>query len=123
MDIAYKRYRKPILWIKTGHFGEDRAKWIRYVTDECREALLNGTDLRGICIYPVIDCPDWDELSSYSNCGLWDLNNEKERILNENYYAVVQTCMTEISNLESMHIQDNMNNNLSLSIEVTKGYQ
>ena len=102
LDIAFRRYQRPIVLSETGHFGEDRAKWIRYIADECTEALLNGVELEGICIYPVIDRPDWDDLSSYSNCGIWDLNYKKERIVDEHYHYTVKTCIAKMETLLPM---------------------
>ena len=37
-------------------------------------------DFFGVCIYPIIDRPDWDDLSDYSNCGLWDLDEHNHRL-------------------------------------------
>jgi hypothetical protein len=39
-----------------------------------------GVDIRGICIYPLVDRPDWDHLDVYHNSGLWDLSEKKDRI-------------------------------------------
>jgi len=111
LDMAYRRYQRPIVLSETGHFGEDRAKWMRYITDECKQALFNGVELEGICIYPVIDRPDWDDLSYYSNCGIWDFGHGKERVVHEPYYAMVQTCIAEIENLVPMfdiHVSQNL---------------
>ena len=60
LSDAQERYNKPVVLSETGHFGEDRSAWIRQVTEDCIKAMNNGVDLRGICIYPVLDRPDWD---------------------------------------------------------------
>lgn len=75
-----KRYQYPIIITETGHFGDLRPQWLQEIISECRKAIKNGVDLRGMCIYPVIDRPDWDDLSSYSNCGLWDFDEQFNRI-------------------------------------------
>lgn len=80
LEKAYYRYKKPIVLTETGHFGSGRSQWLEEITLECDRALSLGVDLKGICIYPVIDRPDWDDLSSYSNCGLWDLDEHKNRV-------------------------------------------
>lgn len=77
---GYKRYNTPVILSETGHFKEDRPRWMEEVTLECDRAISMGVDLRGICIYPVIDRPDWDNLNYYSTCGLWDLDENKNRI-------------------------------------------
>lgn len=71
LQMAYLRYGKPLLLSETGHFGSDKDEWIRYISVECADARRMGVELSGICIYPVIDRPDWDDLASYSNCGMW----------------------------------------------------
>jgi hypothetical protein len=32
-----------------------------------------GVPLEGLCIYPVVDRPDWDDPALWHNSGLWDL--------------------------------------------------
>ena len=80
LDMAYQRYKKPIFLSETGHFGEGRALWIEEITDECITAVNNGVELLGMCIYPVIDRPDWDNLNVYHDCGIWDMDEYKNRI-------------------------------------------
>ena len=70
----------PIIITETGHFGDLRAEWLSEVIFECSKAIQMGVDLRGMCIYPAIDRPDWDDLTSYSNCGIWDLDTDFNRI-------------------------------------------
>lgn len=77
---AQRRYDFPILLTETGHFGLLRALWLKEVISECIAAINLGVDLRGMCIYPVIDRPDWDDLTSYSNCGFWDLDSHGNRV-------------------------------------------
>ncbi|HUP12799.1 MAG TPA: hypothetical protein VM187_11315, partial [Niastella sp.] len=89
---AYLRYNKPVVLSETGHFGEDRSKWMKQITDDCIKAMEKGVDLRGICIYPVLDRPDWDILENYIPCGIWGYNNAKERFAEEDYLACVRAC-------------------------------
>lgn len=90
---AYYRYNKPLLLSETGHFGDLRPQWLAEITLECNRALFLGVDLRGICIYPVIDRPDWDNLSSYSNCGIWDLDENKNRIPHQPSIGTILECI------------------------------
>jgi hypothetical protein len=53
--------------------------------------MKDGVDLRGICIYPVLDRPDWDT-NHYIPCGIWGYNNAKDRFVEEDYLACVQEC-------------------------------
>lgn len=90
---AWGRYKKPVILSETGHFGDGRAQWLEEITLECDRAMTMGVDLWGICIYPVIDRPDWDNLSSYSNCGIWDLDEFKNRIPHEPTIESVKKCI------------------------------
>lgn len=80
LQMAYERYKKPIFISETGHFGVGRAEWIEEITRECVIALNNGVPLLGACIYPVTDRPDWDNLNQYHDCGIYDLDANKNRI-------------------------------------------
>lgn len=70
---AYRRYRRPIFIAETSHFGVGRAPWIAEIADEVRLALAAGVPLEGVCLYPILDRPDWDDLNHWHNSGLWDL--------------------------------------------------
>lgn len=87
---GYKRYDKPLFLTETGHFGEHRDLWLNEISQQCKIAMDFGVDLRGICIYPVIDRPDWDDLNYYCNCGIWDLDESKNRILNIPYVLALE---------------------------------
>ena len=80
LEMAYLRYGKPLFLSETGHFGVGRALWMDEVTNECIKALQRGIPLLGACIYPVTDRPDWDDLNVYHDCGIWDLDENKNRI-------------------------------------------
>jgi hypothetical protein len=44
-----------------------------------------------VCLYPIIDRPDWDDASHWHNSGLFDIVSEPDgtlrRVLNEEYAA------------------------------------
>lgn len=93
---AYNRYCCPVVLSETGHFGEDQEKWMVQVTKDCIKAMEEGVDLRGICIYPVLDRPDWDHLG-YISCGIWGYNEAtKERYVYQSYLECVQECHTSM---------------------------
>jgi len=94
LEDAYKRYNKPVIISETGHFGIGRVEWLEEITAQCIKAKKNGTDLRGICIYPVTDRPDWDNLTQYCDCGIWDLDENKNRIPHQEYIDAVLKAET-----------------------------
>lgn len=67
---VYERYGRPILVSETGAIGEARADWLTYVADEGRAAIQAGIPVEGICLYPLINYPGWDDGKLYEH-GLW----------------------------------------------------
>lgn len=70
----YIRYRKPLFLAETGIEDERRAEWLAYVTDEVITALGNGVPVEGICLYPIVNHPGWDD-DRHCHNGLWDYCN------------------------------------------------
>ncbi|WFS01529.1 glycosyltransferase [Rhizobium tumorigenes] len=66
---TYARYGRPILIAETGIENDRRASWFRYVSEEARRALQLGVPLEGLCLYPVVDHPGWDD-GRYCHNGL-----------------------------------------------------
>jgi hypothetical protein len=54
------RYSRPLLIAETGAEGCGRAPWLHYVCAEVREAIEMGIPVGGICLYPILDYPGWD---------------------------------------------------------------
>jgi beta-glucosidase/6-phospho-beta-glucosidase/beta-galactosidase len=92
---AYQRYGKPVVLSETGHFKEDRTDWMLQITDDCIDAMEMGVDLRGICIYPVLDRPDWDHLE-YITCGIWGYDEHKNRTVETEYLKGVKDCIKKM---------------------------
>jgi hypothetical protein len=70
---AYERYQKPVAITETSHPQEDRPIWIEYVAKEVAAVIKQEIPFWGICIYPIIDRPDWDHLAPWHCAGLWDV--------------------------------------------------
>lgn len=73
---VYQRYRRPLFVAETGIEDEARPAWLRYVGSEVRAALMDGTQVEGICLYPVVNHPGWDD-DRHCHNGLWDYANPK----------------------------------------------
>jgi hypothetical protein len=69
---AYRRYRRPIALTETSHPGIDRPLWIDMIGRECAAIVRAGVPLWGVCLYPIVDRPDWDHLDQWHHAGLWD---------------------------------------------------
>jgi UDP-galactopyranose mutase len=76
LKTTWDRYRRPMIVAETSHFGEGRAAWLHEVADEVRSARGAGVPVYGICLYPLVDRPDWTETERWHDSGLWDVDHE-----------------------------------------------
>jgi len=65
----YRRYRRPLFIAETGREGDGRGPWLRLIAEEVRGAIAAGVPVEGICLYPVLDYPGWDD-GRHCACGL-----------------------------------------------------
>lgn len=70
MDI-WCRYGRPLFVSETGTEDDYRAEWLEYICDEASLALSEGVPLYGICWYPIINHPGWDD-DRHCHNGLFD---------------------------------------------------
>jgi beta-glucosidase/6-phospho-beta-glucosidase/beta-galactosidase len=68
---VYMRYMRPMLVSETGTEDLKRPAWVAYVASEVQQAQSRGVPLHGICIYPILNHPGWDDDRHCCN-GLWD---------------------------------------------------
>ncbi len=70
---AYDRYKRPIALTETSHSREDRPLWISFIAEECAAVIDMGVPFWGVCLYPIVDRPDWDHVDqAWHQSGLWD---------------------------------------------------
>ncbi len=96
----YQRYHRPLFIAETSHFGVGRGLWLREIAAEVVEARKIGVPLEGVCIYPILDRPDWEDPDHWHNSGLWDLvpeNGNLRRVLNEEYAADLRWAQALVS--------------------------
>ncbi len=70
MKEMYERYKRPMVVSETGAWGILRPRWWRKTLLETKEA-VSQLPIYGVCAYPAIDRPDWDD-GHLTNSGLWD---------------------------------------------------
>ncbi|MET0172098.1 MAG: glycosyltransferase family 4 protein [Agrobacterium vaccinii] len=58
---TYARYGKPIFIAETGIEGDRRASWMTYIQQEVTAAMKQGVPVEGICLYPIVNHPGWDD--------------------------------------------------------------
>ncbi|CAA9469212.1 MAG: hypothetical protein AVDCRST_MAG13-333, partial [uncultured Solirubrobacteraceae bacterium] len=69
---VHARYGRPIFLAETSIEGERRADWLRHVGAEVRGAIRAGVPVEGICLYPVLSHPGWDD-ERYCPNGLLEM--------------------------------------------------
>ena len=77
---VYARYRRPVFVAETSIEGTPRATWLRYVCEEVRAAIRMGVPVEGICLYPVLSHPGWDD-DRYCSNGLFEMASQQGRRL------------------------------------------
>lgn len=60
IEIA-ERYGRPVLIAETGIEGDLRAPWFDYVCEQAAAAQARGVEMLGLCLYPVMNHPGWDD--------------------------------------------------------------
>lgn len=92
----WERYRRPLFLSETSHIGSGRAQWIREIVDEVRQARARGVPMEGICVFPIIDRPDWENPQHWHHSGLWELLPDQQgyyrRVLHPAYAAALRRC-------------------------------
>ena len=58
---TYARYRRPVFVSETGIEDHRRAPWLRYVAGEVGHARQRGVPVEGLCLYPILNHPGWDD--------------------------------------------------------------
>lgn len=81
LERVHRRYGTPVCIGETSHVGVGRAAWLREVAREVGRALDRGVPVEGICLYPVVDRPDWMDSTRFHNSGLWDLRRDSGGVL------------------------------------------
>jgi beta-glucosidase/6-phospho-beta-glucosidase/beta-galactosidase len=86
----YERYRRPIVITETGAESTAAVGWLAYISGEVRQAQREGADIAGICLYPVMDYPGWDD-DRHCHCGLIEIDDEwKQRTLRRDLAAELE---------------------------------
>ena len=69
------RYGRPIVIAETGAEEGAGVGWLGYVSAEVRQAIREGVPVEGICLYPVMDYPGWDD-DRHCRCGLIEVDED-----------------------------------------------
>lgn len=72
LEETWQRYGLPMVLAETSHFGEGRARWLHDMATQAATALNTGLPVEGMCLYPAVDRPDWNNTAHWHHSGLWD---------------------------------------------------
>jgi len=81
LRLVFERYRRPMLVAETGHFGRGRADWLDDVAREARRAVELDIPLLGVCLYPLLDRPDWNEPERWHRSGVWHATRDAHGVI------------------------------------------
>ena len=76
LKFAWDRYKLPIIIGETSGFQENRAEWLRMTVEESLKALNAGINLQGVCLYPLVDVPDWWS-QEWAKIGVFDVADKQ----------------------------------------------
>ncbi len=97
---VWERYKRPLLLSETGAEGDAAVGWLGYISAEVRLAQLAGANILGVCLYPVMDYPGWDD-DRHCPCGLIELDQDwKQRSIRKKL-AVELRAQQTLFNLAS----------------------
>ncbi|MCU1338284.1 MAG: glycosyltransferase [Bryobacterales bacterium] len=71
LQEVYERYRRPMFVSETGTEDASRPEWFAYISQEVRAAMQAGVSMHGICLYPILNHPGWND-DRHCHNGLWD---------------------------------------------------
>ena len=73
LQDLWQRYRRPIVITETGAESSAAVGWLGYISAEVRQAQREGVEVLGMCLYPVMDYPGWDD-ERHCSCGLIEVD-------------------------------------------------
>ena len=73
---AERRYDRPVFIAETGAEGSARPAWLHYVCSEVETARGLDVTVEGVCLYPVLDYPGWEN-ERVCPVGLLSMPNER----------------------------------------------
>ena len=84
---TFSRYGRPIFVAETGIEGHERPAWLSMIAREVRHARQIGVPIEGICLYPILDHPGWDDDRPCPNGLIKRSPGEPRSLINEAYLA------------------------------------
>ena len=80
IEEAWAKYRRPCIVAETSGLHGGRPHWLDDLVTESLAALNRGVDLHGLCLFPAIDMPDWNN-GEWVHAGIADLERLPNGVL------------------------------------------
>jgi beta-glucosidase/6-phospho-beta-glucosidase/beta-galactosidase len=96
---VYERYRRPIFVAETGIEDETRPAWLRYMCREVYTAMQAGVPVEGICLYPIVNHPGWDD-DRHCHNGMFDYADASGH--RDVHVPLAKELERQIQNVESL---------------------
>ncbi|MFP5077900.1 glycosyltransferase [Rhizobium sp. YIM 134829] len=96
---TFARYGRPLIIAETGIEDERRPAWFDYVFGEALAAIKAGVPLEGLCLYPVVNHPGWDDGRACQNGLLSATGGEDGRVVYTPLAAALERGMERLMQL------------------------
>jgi len=84
---------------ETGIEDDARPAWLRYIVREVLTAMTAGVPVEGICLYPILNHPGWDD-DRHCHNGLFDYADEAGR--RDVYRPLAEEVSRQIANVTAL---------------------
>jgi hypothetical protein len=84
------RYGRPVSITETGDCDERRRSWLEGISGTALELLHEGSELVGVCLYPILGMPEWHDRACWARMGAWDLVSEATRLVRRPYAPMLE---------------------------------
>lgn len=120
LEEVWHRYQRPLFVSETGTEDGRRAEWFNYICDEVLTAHSLHIPVHGICVYPILNHPGWDDERHCHN-GLFDYADESGN--RDIYWPLAQSILNQQHKLARSNqlTNDSQQHRLDLPIPPTLG--
>lgn len=98
LAAAGARYGRPLVISETSHLGSGKAPWLAKIAAQVALTRAGGAAVEGVCLYPAVDRPDWEDARRWHDSGLWRVtpgDPSRARVIDAAYRtALVQAQST-----------------------------
>jgi hypothetical protein len=99
LQEVHERYRRPLFVAETGIEDAARPAWLRYMCREVLMALEAGVPVDGLCLYPILNHPGWDD-DRHCHNGLFDYADAEGR--REVYQPLADEVERQMANVAAL---------------------